>query len=87
MLSRCRSKIGCLTNSSVMEVELAVAGLGITNLPRFIVELQLQSGQLVTMLDDFQNNEINIYLVYASRKHMASKVRVFIDYMMQHLAS
>lgn len=76
-----------LTNSSLMEVELAVAGLGITNLPRFIVEEQLQSGALVSMLDDFQRTEINIYLVYASRKYMASKVRLFIDYMMQQLAS
>lgn len=76
-----------LTNSSVMEVELAVAGLGIMVLPKFIVEEQLKTGQLVTLFDDYQRTEINIYLVYASRKHMASKVRVFIDFMMQELAS
>jgi len=76
-----------LTNSSVMEVELAVAGLGITSLPKFIVEEQIKSGELVTILDAYQRMDINIYLVYASRKHMASKLRVFIDFMMQELAS
>ncbi|WP_022942059.1 LysR family transcriptional regulator [Psychromonas hadalis] len=76
-----------LTNSSIMEVQLAVAGLGITSLPKFIVDEQLKTGQLVTILDAYQRTEINIYLVYASRKHMASKLRVFIDFMMQQLAS
>jgi DNA-binding transcriptional LysR family regulator len=76
-----------LTNSSVMEVELTVAGLGITNLPKFIVEEQLKTGQLVTLLEEYHRTEVNIYLVYASRKQMASKVRVFIDFMMQKLAS
>ncbi len=76
-----------LTNSSSMEVELAVAGMGITLLPKFIVEEQLKTGQLVTLLEEYNRTEINIYLVYASRKHMASKVRVFIDFMMQQLAS
>jgi len=72
-----------LTNSSAMEVELAVAGMGITSLPKFIVEEQLKTGQLVTLLDAYKHTEVNIYLVYASRQHMASKVRVFIDFMMQ----
>ena len=76
-----------LTNSSVMEVELAVAGLGITSLPEFIVQEQLQNGKLLTMLDDYQRTEVNIYLLYASRKHMASKLRVFIDFMTQQLAT
>lgn len=76
-----------LTNSSIMEVELAIAGLGITSLPKFIVEHELKTGQLVSLLEEYHRTEINIYLVYASRKHMASKVRVFIDYMMQQLAS
>ena len=76
-----------LTNSSMMEVELAIAGVGITSLPKFIVEEQLKSGLLVSILDDYQHIDINIYLVYASRQHMASKVRVFIDFMMQKLAS
>lgn len=74
-----------LTNSSVMEVELAVSGLGITNLPKFIVEQELKTGQLVTLFDEYKRTDINIYLVYASRKHMASKVRVFIDFMTQQM--
>jgi DNA-binding transcriptional LysR family regulator len=74
-----------LTNSPEMELELALAGQGITRMPKFNLGNKIESGQLVTLFDDYQKMEINVYLVYASRKHMSAKVRSFIDYVLAEL--
>jgi DNA-binding transcriptional LysR family regulator len=74
-----------ITNSPEMEVELAVAGQGITRMPKFNVEDKLASGELVTLFNDYQEMAINVYLVYASKKHMSAKVRCFIDFIVKEL--
>ena len=76
-----------ITNSPEMELELALAGLGITRMPKFNLSDKLATGELVTLFDDYKKNPINVYLVYASKKHMSAKVRCFIDFVIQELAS
>ncbi|KGJ90950.1 LysR family transcriptional regulator [Colwellia psychrerythraea] len=76
-----------ITNSPEMELELALAGQGITRMPRFNLSDKLASGELVTLFDDYKKNPINVYLVYASKKHMSAKVRCFIDFVIQEVAN
>ncbi|QXN25352.1 LysR family transcriptional regulator [Shewanella putrefaciens] len=62
-------------------------GLGIANLPRFIVESDLQAGRLQTILADFPLPEHGIYAVYPQRKYLPTKVTVLIEFLMEKLAS
>ena len=79
-----KSKV--ITSSPDLELEMAIAGHGITRMPAFNLNGQLESGQLVEVLSDQPRYEINLYLVYASRKHMSPKVRSFIDFTLNAFA-
>ena len=75
-----------MTNSTEMELSLCLAGQGITRIPEFYLTDQLSSGKLVEVLTEFQRPLVNMYLVYPSRKHMPSKVRCFIDYVLANIS-
>ena len=62
-------------------------GLGIANLPRFIVESDLQAGRLQALLTDYPLPEHGIYAVYPQRKYLPTKVTVLIEFLMEKLAS
>ncbi|MES2360833.1 MAG: LysR substrate-binding domain-containing protein [Pseudomonadota bacterium] len=64
--------------------ELALAGGGIISQPDFIVADDLARGALVPLLQDWQRNESHVYAVYLSRRFLSPKVRVFIDFMVEH---
>ena len=59
----------------------ARAGLGFARLPRLLVEADIAEGRLVTMLDDYELQELGIYVVYPHRDRMPTKLRVFIDHL------
>jgi DNA-binding transcriptional LysR family regulator len=63
-----------------MLAALAVAGVGITVEPDFIVAADVRAGRLVRLLRDFAPPAININAVYPSRRHLSAKVRAFIDF-------
>lgn len=74
------------SNSSALEVSLCVAGHGVMLMPRFNLNGELERGELVELLPGYQRPEINVYVVYPSRKHMSAKVRSFIDFVSAALA-
>lgn len=69
-----------LTNNSELELDLCLAGKGITRMPKFNLNGELESGKLVQLFTDYDKFKIDIYLIYPSRKHLSSKVRCFIDF-------
>lgn len=75
-----------LTNSPEMELSLCLAGNGITRMPRFNLGDEIETGKLVELFSDFEQQEVNLYLVYPSRKYVSSKVRCFIDFVIAELA-
>lgn len=54
---------------------------GIVLQPSFMVSGHLRSGALVEVLPGYRSIELGVYAVYASRKHVAPKLRVLIDYL------
>jgi DNA-binding transcriptional LysR family regulator len=52
---------------------------GIILQPSFIVGADLASGALVELLPAYRAAELGIHAVYASRRHVAPKVRLLID--------
>ncbi len=65
----------------------AVNGAGLIFQPLFIVEEDLQTGRLVRVLNEYASNELGIYAVYPSRKHLSAKVRTFIDFLVESLST
>ena len=62
----------------------AVAGLGITALPDFLVEDHVVSGALVRVLRDFPTPELGIYVVRPPSEFAPRKVRALIDILLEH---
>lgn len=69
-----------LTNSSELKLAFCKSGQGITQLPLFALQDELASGELVELFCDYQPKNIDVFLIYPSRRHMSSKVRSFIDF-------
>jgi len=68
-------------NSPEVARRAALAGLGITLVPEFSIEQELESGALVSMLEDRIPSGGGIYAVYPHRRHVPGKVRVFVDFL------
>jgi DNA-binding transcriptional LysR family regulator len=59
----------------------ALNGSGLIFQPRFIVDEDVRAGRLVRVLANYASEELGIYAVYPSRKHLSAKVRTFIDFL------
>mgnify|MGYP000010551705 CR=1 FL=1 len=61
--------------------EAAVAGLGIIHSPTFLVGEDLKAGRLKRVLPRYALPELSIHALYAQRRHLPAKVRVFIEFL------
>ena len=74
----------CCNNGEVLQ-QAAIAGLGITLMPRFILEDALQRGQLQPILPDFCPPANHIYALYPVNRHLSVKVKALIEFLQQRL--
>lgn len=65
--------------------QAVLSGLGISLLPTFIIGKDLQSGNLQAVLSEYIPVERNVYAMYLPTRHLPSKVRVFIDFLLEHI--
>jgi DNA-binding transcriptional LysR family regulator len=65
--------------------QAAVAGLGIAYLPRFYAQGALQRGELVTLLDDYCEDQVGIHAVYPATKKLPPKTRACVDWLASEL--
>jgi LysR family transcriptional activator of dmlA len=71
---------GRLTVGNTLSLrEAALAGFGIADLPRYLVDADLRTGRLVSVLPRFVINERSIFAVYAPSRFIPPKVRMFVD--------
>lgn len=68
-------------------LDLVLAGTGITLLPTDLAEPAVHAGTLVRLLEDWDLPPAPLYAVYLPTRHLAPKVRVFIDFMLEQMAS
>jgi len=59
----------------------ALKGLGVVNLPTFIVGSDLQAGALATTLDEFIAQDMALSAVYPQSRHLSPKVRALVDFL------
>lgn len=72
------SKLIC--NNGLTLTELAKSGLGIINTPRFFVENELRTGELIEIFSEYQQQKLDINLVYPHRRHLPAKTKAFIEF-------
>ncbi len=71
-------------NTSVALREAAMGGMGIAGAAAFIVRDALRSGQLVEVLPGYTLRPRNLYALYPHSRQLSPKVRVFVDFAVQH---
>lgn len=64
----------------------ALAHQGVILQPSFLVGEDLAAGRLVEIMPEYRSSEFGIYAVYPTRKHVAPKVRVLVDYLAERLS-
>ena len=72
----------CANNAEVLR-DAAAAGRGIAMLPDFIAAVALKNGALRTCLADYKSPPLALYAIYPPTRHLAIKVRLFIDYLVE----
>jgi DNA-binding transcriptional LysR family regulator len=70
-------------NSPLTTRAAAIAGLGFAPLPDFIAAPALESGELVTVLEEWVPRGGGIFAVYPHRRYLPAKIRVFVDFLAQ----
>lgn len=74
-----RSRI-VVNNGEAMR-DMAIAGMGMVLLPRFIVADALNGGSLIEVMPDAPPLCDTIYAVYAPTRHMPRKLRALVDHL------
>jgi LysR family transcriptional regulator for bpeEF and oprC len=72
-------------NDSRTFVTAATSGLGIAQLPRFMIRDALEKGELVQILPEWNREPLGLYIVYPPNRHLSNKVRVFVDWLVKLL--
>ncbi|WP_273867018.1 LysR family transcriptional regulator [Serratia odorifera] len=67
-------------------IAAALADLGIVQTLRFMAQPQLDSGELVSILADWQPPADHLYVVYPSNRHLSAKLRVFIEWAVERFS-
>jgi DNA-binding transcriptional LysR family regulator len=76
---RTRGRLDC-SDGQVLH-DWCRAGLGIAWRSTWEVEADIASGALVSLLEEFRAPPNGIYAVFAQRKHLALRVRLWIDFL------
>lgn len=71
-------------NSPVLVFTAIENGLGVGMCPSFIVQNKVNSGELVSVLNDWELMTGGIYAIYSHRRHLSSKVNLFIEHLIAH---
>lgn len=69
-------------NDVQIMLKLALEGVGIVMLHRYVAEKEIANGKLIELLKDESQSEIPIYVAYLQRRFVASQVRCFIDFIL-----
>jgi LysR family transcriptional regulator, regulator for bpeEF and oprC len=69
-----------LLNDGEACTQAALAGVGIAQLPSYMVQNYIASGELVVVLGTYLSDDIPIHALYPHNRHLSTKVRAFIDW-------
>jgi DNA-binding transcriptional LysR family regulator len=66
------------------QLRLGLQGLGVVRLTRLTLTASIKRGELVPLLQDYSAEEpVPVHAIYPHRKHLASKVSAFVDFILE----
>ncbi|WP_458717516.1 LysR family transcriptional regulator [Pseudomonas gregormendelii] len=68
-------------NETSTLLRATLAGAGVAMLPSYQAGVHIVSGDLIRLLPQAEPRQMNIYAVYASRKHMPTTLRCMLDFL------
>lgn len=75
------------TDNASSLLAFTLAGAGIAILPAWLVQDEITKGALIQLLPDHQFPRQGIYALYPNTRHVPEKVRTFIDFIHERLAT
>jgi DNA-binding transcriptional LysR family regulator len=73
------------TNNHAAVRSAALGGLGIALLPEYQIVDDVLAGRLQLVLPEYTSEPLPAYLVYPSRRHLAPRTRVVIDFLIEEV--
>ena len=74
-------QVNISANEASTLLSATLAGAGVSLLPTYQAGIHVQQGTLVRLLPQAEPRVLNIYAVYASRKHMPATLRSMLDFL------
>lgn len=72
------------SNDGQLLRQAALAGMGLLVQPAYVVQEDIESGQLVPVLPDWTLPRLTMNIVFPSRTHLPARTRLFIDALVRH---
>ncbi len=69
------------SDSPEMIVKMATLGVGIAAMPRWMVEKELASGELIELLPDVERLSLPMYALYKATDYQPYRIRAFVDFL------
>lgn len=73
------------SNSTTLLYHAVRSGVGLALLPRWLVEQDLLSGELLELFPEFPRTEAKLYALCSSRRYLSVRVQVFLELLEQSL--
>ena len=70
-------------NSADAILSTVLASGGLAMLASFMTGEYVQEGRLLPLLEDYVSEDVPIFAVYPSNRHLSPKVRVFVDFLVE----
>ena len=80
-----RVKPRLVANNFLTVRDLILRGRGVAFLPRFLVQKQIDNGDLVHVLRHWRNEGLPVQVAMPAQKKVAERIRRFFDYSVRHL--
>lgn len=74
------------TDSSMVQRSLVLAGMGIAELPEYVIREDLRSGALVEVFPQYRRPPLELWAVYPPHGTWAARVRAFVDHVIAGLS-
>lgn len=74
-------------NSMDLLCSVAEQGLGVVHGPSFVLGPLVQAGRLRSILSDYPSDELDLSAVFPSNRHLSTKVRIFVDFLVQRFGA
>lgn len=76
-----------VANSIALVRQLTLGGMGVGFLPPMLAHDDVAAGRLVRVLQQWNTMSLPMYAAYPSRRHLAQKVRAFVDLLAERITS